>query len=222
MIKRRMMMGSGDKYIRFADPIVEQICIANFSTDGIGVTYEDAAAVTSLGLVFKGTAITSFDELRYFTGLTALAAGTAWDNGGDFGQCSSLVSITLPNTITTLGAWCFGQCTSLAGITLPNSVTTINLGAFYNSGVYDIEIPAPVTTIGNQQSGIKDTVVMRPTTPMALDRWTETFYRNANLKIYVPYSADHSILDAYKATQGWSDLYVNYLYELNPDGTIPT
>lgn len=215
-------MGNRPKYIQFADPVVEQICIANFSTDGIGVTYKDAEAVTSLGLVFKGTAITCFNELRYFTGLTALASGTGWNNGGDFGQCSQLVSITLPDTITTLGAWCFGECGRLTNLVLPDSVTTINQGALYNTAVHNIEIPANVNTIGQDQSGITGTVVMRPTTPMNLYQWVDTFPRSADLKIYVSYSADHSILNAYKAKQGWADLYVDYLYELNPDGTIPT
>lgn len=216
------MMGNRPKYIQFADPVVEQICIANFSTDGIGVTYKDAEAVTSLGLVFKGTAITCFNELRYFTGLTALASGTDWSNGGEFGQCNQLVSITLPVAITTIGKWCFGQCQRLTGVVIPDSVTTIEQGAFYNTAIHDIEIPAYVTTLGHNQSGIGRTVVMRPTIPMPLNRWDDTFSRNANLKIYVPYSADHSILNAYKAKQGWADLYVDYLYELNPDGTIPT
>lgn len=214
--------GGGGKYIQFADPEVERICIANFSSDGIGVTYEDAAAVTDLGLVFKGTSIASFDELQYFTGLTALAAGPGWNNGGDFGQCGQLVSITLPDTIMTLGAWCFGQCVSLTNLVLPDSVTTINTGALYNTAIHNIEIPVHVTTLGETQSGINGTVVMRPTIPMPIYRWGDTFPRNANLKIYVPYSADHSILNAYKATSGWADRYLDYLYELNPDGTIPS
>ena len=65
----------GKDYIHFKDPEVERICVQNFSSDGIGVTYDDAAAVTNFGTTFDGvTGITEFDELQYFTGLT-MASG---------------------------------------------------------------------------------------------------------------------------------------------------
>lgn len=61
----------GKDYIHFKDPLVRSICVQNFSSDGIGLTYEDAAAVTGFGSTFDGvTGITEFDELQYFKGLT--------------------------------------------------------------------------------------------------------------------------------------------------------
>ena len=58
--------------INFADDNVKALCVANWDTNHDGeLSYNEAAAVTSLGEVFKGnTEITSFDELQYFTGLT--------------------------------------------------------------------------------------------------------------------------------------------------------
>lgn len=65
----------GKDYIHFKDPEVERICVQNFSSDGIGVTYDDAAAVTTFWSTFDGvTGITEFDELQYFKGLT-MASG---------------------------------------------------------------------------------------------------------------------------------------------------
>lgn len=65
----------GKDYIHFKDPLVRSICVQNFSSDGIGLTYEDAAAVTDFGTTFDGvTGITEFDELQYFKGLT-MASG---------------------------------------------------------------------------------------------------------------------------------------------------
>ena len=60
------------KPITFADPAVESLCVANWDTNHDGeLSFNEAAAVTDLGEVFKGkTEITSFDELQYFTGLT--------------------------------------------------------------------------------------------------------------------------------------------------------
>ena len=58
---------SAIKYIVFKDPVVEQICVSNFSSDGVGVTEEDAAKVTSIDTIFReNTEIVSFDELQYF------------------------------------------------------------------------------------------------------------------------------------------------------------
>ena len=56
--------------ITFADANVKALCVGNWDTDKDGeLSTEEAAAVTTLGTVFKGkTNITTFDELRYFTG----------------------------------------------------------------------------------------------------------------------------------------------------------
>ena len=78
-------------YIQFEDKAVEAICVANWSSDGIGLTEEDAAAVTSIGTTFKGnTEITSFNELRYFTKVTSLDTSA-------FEDCSSLRSLDATN-----------------------------------------------------------------------------------------------------------------------------
>lgn len=62
--------------ITFADAKVKALCVANWDADGNGeLSMAEAAAVTSLGRVFEDNDdITSFDELQYFTGLTAIGA----------------------------------------------------------------------------------------------------------------------------------------------------
>lgn len=47
-----------------------------------------------------------------------------------FIDCSSLVSITIPNSVTCIGQNAFDSCTSLANITIPSSVTSIGDYAF--------------------------------------------------------------------------------------------
>ena len=42
-----------------------------------------------------------------------------------------LTSITIPNSVTSIGEMAFGDCSSLTSITIPNSVTTIGRNAFY-------------------------------------------------------------------------------------------
>ena len=62
-------------------------------------------------------------------------------------------------------------------------------------------------------------LIIRSQTPPTISSTTITGLR-ADCKIYVPYSADHSILDAYKAKQYWSDR-AEYIYELDENGEIP-
>ena len=68
---------------------------------------------------------------------------------GAFSGCSSLTSITIPNSVTSIGGCVFEGCSSLTSITIPNSVTEIGREAFYGcSSLTSITIPNSVTSIG--------------------------------------------------------------------------
>ena len=49
-----------------------------------------------------------------------------------FFGCSSLTSVTIPNSVTSIGWGAFYNCSSLSSITIPNSVTSIGEMAFYD------------------------------------------------------------------------------------------
>ena len=67
-----------------------------------------------------------------------------------FENCSSLTSVTIPNSVTSIGNSAFRDCSSLTSVTIPNSVTTIGGSTFYNcTGLTSITIPNSVTTIGD-------------------------------------------------------------------------
>ena len=46
-------------------------------------------------------------------------------------DCTSLTSVTIPNSVTSIGDCAFYDCTSLTNVTIPNSVTNIGDEAFY-------------------------------------------------------------------------------------------
>ena len=67
-----------------------------------------------------------------------------------FQDCSNLIDIKIPNTVTYIGWDTFCNCSSLTNIIIPNSVTQIGVEAFYNcNNLTDIIIPDSVTRIGN-------------------------------------------------------------------------
>ena len=55
-----------------------------------------------------------------------------WIGGEAFKDCTSLVSVTIPNGVTEIGRWAFNGCVNLTSITIPNSVTKIENAAFYD------------------------------------------------------------------------------------------
>lgn len=66
-----------------------------------------------------------------------------------FYDCSSLTSVTIGNSVTSIGENAFERCRSLASIEIPNSVTRIGNNAFfYCTGLITIEIPNSVTSMG--------------------------------------------------------------------------
>ena len=153
--------------IVFADPKVKEICVKNWDTDGDGeISYDEAKAVRLVGEVFRGNKeITSFNELRYFTGLVNITnfAFEACDNLAmvaipegvrrigmyAFSECSKLASVTLPSTLEEMAIWAFYSCVSLKSIDLPESLTVIPEGAFSGcESLSSIKLPDGVVRIG--------------------------------------------------------------------------
>jgi hypothetical protein len=67
-----------------------------------------------------------------------------------FYTCSSLTSISLPNNLALIGNGAFAFCSGLTNINIPNSVTTIGYGVFeYCSSLTNITIPNSVISIGS-------------------------------------------------------------------------
>ena len=71
------------------------------------------------------------------------------DGFGAFSGCKGLKSITIPESISSIGRNAFKDCISLTSITIPHSVTEIEWEAFCNcDSLTSIDIPDNVTRIG--------------------------------------------------------------------------
>ncbi|WP_289731410.1 hypothetical protein [uncultured Alistipes sp.] len=83
--------------ILFEDTIAHDICVNLWDTNNDGqLSYAEAAAVKSIGMVFKGKEIVNFKEFQYFTGVTAIEASA-------FYGCSKLTKIGIPKIFSRLG-----------------------------------------------------------------------------------------------------------------------
>ena len=58
-----------------------------------------------------------------------------------FSDCRDLTSVTIPNSVTSIGNNAFYDCSGLTSVTIPNSVTSIGNNAFYGcSGLTSIKV----------------------------------------------------------------------------------
>ncbi len=70
--------------------------------------------------------------------------------GSDAFKYSSLTSVTIPNSVTSIGSYAFESCYSLTSVTIPNSVTSIGSYAFESCySLTSVNIPNSVTSIGD-------------------------------------------------------------------------
>lgn len=89
---------------------------------------------------------TAFDSCRSLTGII-IPNGVTSLGGSTFNDCRSLSSVTILGNLTTIGG--FTNCTSLISITIPNTVTSILPQAFYScTSLTSVYVPRSVTSIG--------------------------------------------------------------------------
>ena len=133
----------GEKAMSISDATVKRICVEQWDADGDGkLTYNEAAAVTSLGEAFKGnTTIKKFPELYYFTGITTL-------NDDAFNGCTNLNTLRLPKKLKAIGARALKGCKKLPQVSLPTGINAIGEEAFEGCALLtDIELSNEMTVI---------------------------------------------------------------------------
>lgn len=122
-----------------ADTKIENINYRAFSESYIK-SLTIPKSVKTLGSELFGSSLTNvvFEEGSALTSIS-----------GSFNRCSKLTSISLPNSLTSIGGASFSGCTGLKSIQIPNSVTQISDSAF--SGCTNLEtvtLPTSLQSIG--------------------------------------------------------------------------
>lgn len=105
------------------------------------IVYIGTVAYRYKGTMPEGTSLTIRD------GTLSIADGAFYF----YENCPGLKSITIPNSVITIGNHAFAQCNGLLSIDIPSSVTTIGGDAFmYCTSLTSVSIPNSVTTLGNE------------------------------------------------------------------------
>ncbi len=176
--------------ITFADANVKAICIANWDTNGDGeLSEKEAVAITALGTVFKNnTSITSFNELKYFIGLTTI-------ENNAFSGCTNLASIAIPSSLTRVGKGAFKNCSSLSKIIVSDIAAWC--GIVYEGDDYNGDFPLG---LAQHLYSDEDTEITEVVIPDGVKRIEARAFRDAThvTSVTLPNSVTHIGTEAFR------------------------
>lgn len=136
-----------------------------------------------------------------------------------FRNCESLTSVVIPTGIVTDGdktieSEAFRHCTSLTAISIPDGIIEIKSGAFAETGITSLYLPASVTALNEGFYDCLDLSVITcdATTPPTGDAWTFDLVAT-DIPVYVPYAS----LGAYQQSEVWNR-FTNI--QANPDASL--
>lgn len=117
------------------------------------------AIVTNRCTSIKDFAFIEFTHLKSITipdSVTSIGASV-------FMMCESLISIDIPQSVTKMGNSVFGTCNSLRSVTLPNTITSLGVSFFEGClSLEHISLPNTLKEIGwyvFNSSGLKDLII---------------------------------------------------------------
>lgn len=180
--------------------VITLLCsvIANAYDDGICYNITSGTTVeVTYGIELWGTVVipvkVSYNESSY----SVTSIGNLAFSG------LRITSVTIPNSVTSIGDWAFKGCSGLTSVTIPNSVTSIGRGAFSCCyGLTNVIIGDSVTTIKDAvfEGCIRlKTIKCTSAQPSKVISTNFTSSQYENVVLYVPKGS----LDAYKAASVW-------------------
>ena len=122
--------------ITFSDAKTQSLCLDNWDADQDGeLTFEEAAAVTDIGELFRGaTTMKYFEELQYFTSLTEIPENA-------FRGSSALQVLYLPKSVKKIGSMAFMSCSLRRNLVILNDADMIDYGTSYLVSTATVFVP---------------------------------------------------------------------------------
>ena len=97
----------------------------------VGAT-KDGASNTHFGYIFGASDYSYNDDYVPTSLKTVVITGGSSIDGDAFRDCNGITSVTIGNSVVSIGERAFSGCSSLTSITIPDSVTSIGNYAFFN------------------------------------------------------------------------------------------
>lgn len=184
------------KRIEIGQSVVRLLTFAN------NVNLQSVSAPNTLTTI-DAQAFDNCDKLKAFV----IPSGVTTLGNQIFRACYSLGLVSIPKTVTSMGSMFFQNCHNLYPVSLPESMASFGgNSAFENCRRFTkLIIPKDFTALNGYMCNGCDSMAeyhMHPTTPPTYN--TSALNVPSDCIIYVPYSADHSILNSYKTASNWS------------------
>ena len=129
-------------------------CAENYAHNNNKVFfYSDSNSLNDIKYVITGNkaVITGYNGSATKVEIPSMIAGypVTRINNSAFYACSNLTSVTIPNSVISIGEYAFNSCSNLTSVTIPNSVTSIGKYAFNSCSSLTSVIIPDSTNIGD-------------------------------------------------------------------------
>lgn len=217
--ERQVYVVDGFKYL--ADPDTKEATLI-YNDDKYSGDVVIPASFTVDGIEFKVTALGDqcFYECYFLESVTIPESVKSL--GNECFKFSGIKSLTIPHGVTTIGENCFYSCHSLKSVSIPSSITYISNGCFINCDkLTSIVLPASIKYMHYccffGCTALSNITCLAPNPPTIITDCSITSFAgfySSTCILYVPN------VDAYKAATAWKDF--PYIYKIKEGGDQPS
>lgn len=141
----KIRLTNDDVYKDIFDNLISYISLI----DSSGTSYKKIIQPTKIQFAYGTTIVDMYyfnNQSKYITEMIIPNTVNVIESIGQIG----VISINIPDSVTTIGNNAFEYCSSLTSVTIPNSVTSIGISAFQGcSSLTSVTIGNSVTSIGS-------------------------------------------------------------------------